>query len=158
MKTLESVLENYNEYETFLDDRFGSRLIQFLTEDQIKQIGFRLKEGVYHQPIEFTEENILKQLKRDVEFGWEKCLDHRGISSGLMADVVVSWCKVLENKFKNLNTENEDYGYYGNRIFKLVNDYYDFGIISEEEYEISWEGCCIEYRKKCESLQIGDEE
>lgn len=33
---------------------------------------------------EWTRENILEQLKSDVEFGFEKALDQRGISASLM--------------------------------------------------------------------------
>lgn len=31
--------------------------------------------------IQWTRENILEQLKSDVEFGFEKALDQRGISA-----------------------------------------------------------------------------
>ena len=81
MKTIKEVLENYKEYEVFLDDRFGVRLCQFLTIEQMKQIGFEYKdqeESNKHKPKEWNEKNILAQLKEDVEFGWEKACDERG--------------------------------------------------------------------------------
>ena len=43
MKQLSEILENYEEYETFLDDRFGRRLCMFLTKEQMRKIGFRLE-------------------------------------------------------------------------------------------------------------------
>lgn len=41
MKTLNEILDNYKDYEIFLDDRFGVRLSQFLTEEQLEKIGFK---------------------------------------------------------------------------------------------------------------------
>jgi len=123
MKTIEEILNNYGEYETFLDDRFGVRLLDFLTEEQAEQIGFKFKEGYEHVPTEFTETNVLKQLKSDIEFGYSKCLNKRGISAELMSDVVRSWCKVLEN-----GLENVDYGWYGDNVFKTIDKYYKFEV------------------------------
>ena len=86
MKTLQEILDNYNKYETSLEDRFGRRLCEFLTVEQMEQIGFELEDEYkeIHKPKEWTEENIIAQLKEDVLFGWEKACDERGISSGLM--------------------------------------------------------------------------
>ena len=39
MKTLQEILDNYKEWEMFLDDRFGARLCSFLTVEQAKAIG-----------------------------------------------------------------------------------------------------------------------
>jgi hypothetical protein len=121
MKTIEEILSNYEkEWATFLDDRFGSRLTQFLTEEQIESIGFKLKEEFKgkHVPVKWTRENILKQLEQDVEFGFEKALDQRSISSGLMFDVVRKWNKVLEEGLENWNENN--YAMYGLPLFKAT--------------------------------------
>lgn len=123
MKTIEEILNNYSEYETFLDDRFGYRFCDFLTVEQAEKLGFKFNEGYNHIPLEWNEENILNQLKQDVEFGYSKCLDRRGFSSELMVNAVLSWCKVLEN-----GLENTDYGYYGDKIFKAVDMEYGFEV------------------------------
>lgn len=73
--------------------------------------------------MEWTEENILKQLKEDVDFGWEKCRAERGISSELMSEVVRRWCRVLENGLEDI-----DYGWYGDNVFNTVDKKYSFGI------------------------------
>lgn len=36
MKTLNEILDNYKDYAVVLDDRFGSRLAKFLTEEHIQ--------------------------------------------------------------------------------------------------------------------------
>lgn len=41
MKTLNEILDNYKDYAVVLDDRFGSRLAKFLTEEQLEKIGFK---------------------------------------------------------------------------------------------------------------------
>lgn len=105
MKTLDEVLNNYKDYSTFLEDRFGSRLCEFLTNDQALNIGFKFKDGYVNEPVEWTKDNILKQLKSDIEFGWSKCVNKRGISAELMSEVVKSWCRVLEN-----GLEETEYG------------------------------------------------
>ena len=38
MKTLNEILDNYKDYAVVLDDRFGSRLAKFLTEEQLEKI------------------------------------------------------------------------------------------------------------------------
>lgn len=123
MKTINEILEDYDEYETALDDRFGLRLVQFLTVEQAEKIGFIFKEEYkeLHMPKEWTEENIIAQLKEDVLFGWEKACNQRGISSSLMYEVVKTWCKVLENGLENFN----DYAPYGMPLFKAVADKYN---------------------------------
>lgn len=97
MKTLDEIVNNYEEWSVFLDDRFGVRLAQFLTQEQLEKIGFKWNEP-YPEPKEWTRENILSQLKEDVEFGFEKALDKRGISASLMFAVVLRWNRVLEGR------------------------------------------------------------
>ena len=133
MKTLEQVLAGHNDAvkdsALVLQDRLGIRLCQFLTEEQAKTIGFGCQEGAtWKPPIPFTEENVLKQLKEDVEFGWEKACGHRGISSELMYDVVLGWCKILENEFADW----DDYAPDGTPLFIAVSKRYGFGIDETE--------------------------
>lgn len=127
MKSIEEILNNYSEYETFLDDRFGRRFADFLTDEQVEKIGFEIKDEFKgkREIKEWTEENIISQLADDLKFGWEKCCDERGISSKLMANVVRSWCKVLENGLEDI-----EYGWYGNNVFKTVAKKY--GVILDE--------------------------
>ena len=127
MKSIEEILDNYSEYETFLDDRFGRIFVDFLTDEQVEKIGCEIKDEFKgkREIKEWTEENIISQLADDLKFGWEKCCDERGISSKLMANVVRSWCKVLENGLEDI-----EYGWYGNNVFKTVAKKY--GVILDE--------------------------
>ena len=66
MKTLDEIVNNYEEWSVFLDDRFGVRLAQFLTQEQLEKIGFKWNsDEPYPEPKEWTRENILSQLKED---------------------------------------------------------------------------------------------
>ena len=100
MKTIKEVLNNYDNYKTVLEDRFGSRFIEFLTPEEMKSIGFELKDEYKKdwKPKEWNEENVIEQLKKDIQFGIEKAENERGISSSLMFEVVKSWLEVLEDE------------------------------------------------------------
>ena len=143
MKTIDEILNNYKEWETVLDDRFGIRLTAFLTEEQCAQIGFTFKDEYKgkHQPKEWTRENILEQLKEDVAFGFEKALDKRGMSSGLMYDVVLKWNRVLEDGLENWNKDK--YAQYGLPLFKATAIKYGWdnpiGDDNGDEYKYSAE-------------------
>lgn len=118
MKTLNEILDNYKDYEIFLDDRFGVRLSQFLTKEQLEKIGFKWdSEEPYPEPKEWTRENILAQLRKDVEFGFEKALDQRGISASLMFYVVLRWNQVLEEGLEDYSEDN--YPMYGFLYLRL---------------------------------------
>lgn len=120
MKTKEYIIENYKEFETPLDDRFGVRFTDFLPVEDWEKVGFRYTENENEkpQPKEWTRENILAQLKQDVEFGFEKALDKRGISAGLMFDVVRSWNRVLEEGLEDWSVYH--YSQYGLPLFKAT--------------------------------------
>ena len=143
MKALQEILDNYKEWEMFLDDRFGVRLCSFLTVEQAKTIGFEFKPeyAATHKPLPWTRENILAQLKKDVEFGFKKALDKRGISSELMFIVVSKWNKVLEEGLENFSEDN--YAQYGLPLFKATAVKYGFdnpiGNDTGSEYKYSAE-------------------
>lgn len=123
MKSLEYVKTHIDEFEQYkwIDPRFIKRFLDFLPVSEWEQYGFRFAgEGDPPVPKDWTEENILSQLRRDVDFGWEKCVDERGISSELMSAVVNAWCKVLEN---GLDLNGND-GYYHRDQFINVAKHY----------------------------------
>jgi hypothetical protein len=72
--------------------------------------------------------NWLSQLKRlpnieeDVEFGFEKALNQRGISSSLMYEVVSMWNWILEEGLEDF----DDYAQYGLPLFKATAVKYGF--------------------------------
>lgn len=119
MKNLEEILKNYKDYKTVIEDRLGRRLCMFLTEEQAKTIGFEKQEGTtWPEPKEWTKENVLEQLKDDVDFGFEKALNQRGISASLMFEVVRGWNTVLEEGLEGWSSE--DYAQYGLPLFKAT--------------------------------------
>ena len=122
MKTLEQV-KNLYKSET-LDGRDLHRLAQFIPKEQLGDFGLELKEGVEHEAIPFTRENVLKQLEKDVEFGFDKALDQRGISASLMFDVVKMWNWILEEGLESWSDKN--YAQYGLPLFKATAVKYGF--------------------------------
>lgn len=139
MKTLDFVIENYKS-ET-LDGRDLNRLAQFIPKERLTEIGLSLKdENAEWKHKEFTRENILEQLKSDVEFGFEKALDKRGLSADMMHSVVQMWNWILEEGLENF----DNYAQYGLPLFKATAVKYGFdNPIGEDEgteYKYSSEG------------------
>ena len=122
MKTLQDVKEQYK-YDT-IDGRDLNRLAKFIPESELKDFGLKLNPEYVgkHQHKEFTKENVLIQLEKDVEFGFEKALNKRGISSSIMAEVVLMWNWILEDGLENF----DEYPMYGLPIFKATAIKYGF--------------------------------
>ena len=134
MLTLDYVKEHLNEIERddFLDKRFTNRFLDYVPCEEWKDFGYNLIEGAEAPtPKEWTEENILEQFKRDVEFGIEKAINHRGISSELMSMVCLSWLDVLEDK----DIDRSLYGYYGSALFRAIDKKYKFGLVDEDTFD-----------------------
>jgi len=121
MKTLEQIFTHKSEC---IDGRDLTRLAAFVTADQLEKLGFALKEGATHKPVQFTRKNVLRRLKNDLAFGFEKALNQRGISASLMYEVVKMWMWVLDDPLADW--DDEDYAQYGLRFFKAVALKYNF--------------------------------
>lgn len=124
MLTKEYILEQVKEgrQSQTLDSRDYSRLSDYFEEEHLGTFEFKLKEGATHTVTDFTQENILKQLETDLEFAFEKALNKRGLSAGMMHEVILMWMWVLEDDLQHL----EDYGHYGLPLFKAVAVKYGF--------------------------------
>ncbi len=126
MKTLEHIAENRK--SQCLDGRDFSRLAQFIPFDMLPKFGItpndewndKEKWDAHIKP--FTRENILKQLEKDVAFGFEKALNKRGISSSLMYEVVQMWNWILEEGLEDF----DNYPMYGLPLFKATAVKYGF--------------------------------
>ena len=135
MRTLDEILSNFN--SNCLDGRDKYRLLKFIPWDIVKNYPDFLDDvsdeycneekwtsEVYSVP--FTRENVLNQLRSDVEFGFEKALNKRGISASLMFDVVRMWNWVLNEDEELTNWPSERYGMYGLPLFKATAVKYGF--------------------------------
>lgn len=116
MKSLEQVLESFT--SKAIDGRDATRLSQFVPEADLGKIAVTVKPEFVgtHEPIEWTRENVLAQLQSDVEFGFEKALDQRGISADLMHECVAMWNRILGEGLEDFDT----YAQYGLPLFKAT--------------------------------------
>lgn len=121
MLQLDYILNNWDKSNSLLGDMFGRRLRQILTVEQAKSIDWEVLKQ-YHNPIEFTKQNVIKQLESDVAFGFKKALEKNLLISKLMFDVVKEWLFILEDPLKNF----DDYSMYGLPLFKIVAVKYGF--------------------------------
>lgn len=137
MKTLQQVLDAIIAKDkgvpAAFDGREIVRLSQFLTSEQCESVGLKFQDEerkVNHdaEVVEFTEANIVSQLKQDVSFGFQKALDKRGLSAACMYSVVLFWMWVLEPEFYDeiATPSDENYAQYGLPLFKKVAIEYGF--------------------------------
>ena len=128
MKTLEQIVNEWPAKSECIDSRDINRLVQFIPYDMLKKLGVTLKEeyddkekwDAEIKPL--TRENILAQLEKDVAFGFEKALDQRGISAGLMYNVIQMWNWILEEGLEDFDS----YAQYGLPLFKATAVKYGF--------------------------------
>lgn len=122
MKTMQQIKEQYK--SRALGGRDTTRLIRFVSEAELSDFDVSLKPeyvGTW-EPIEFTRDNVIAQLRDDVAFGFEKALNQRGISSSLMFDVVRMWNWILEDGLEDF----DEYARYGLPLFKATAVKYGF--------------------------------
>lgn len=118
MKTLEQI---YNDYTSeTLDGRDIYRLMKFVPEEDLLKIGIQLNDEYVgkHKSIAYTRRNVLRQLKNDVKFAFEKALSKRSLSAGIMHDVVLMWNWVLEDGLEDFDKDN--YAQYSLPLFKAT--------------------------------------
>jgi hypothetical protein len=128
-----------------LDGRDYRRLAGFFEAEHLQAFGFEMQAGAGWIAKPWTIDAVLEQLKNDVEFGFEKALNKRGISAGMMYDVVRMWMWVLEDD--ELASPGEDeYAQYGLPLLKAVAIKYGFenhigdDAGDERKYSADWDG------------------
>lgn len=124
MLTKEQVLEAVKtgrESQCF-DCRDYARLLGFFGSEDFATFGFELTAGAEHAPDDWARETVLAQLGRDVNFGFNKALNKRGLSAGMMNAVVRMWLWVLEDELQH----SEEYAQYGLPLLKAVAIKYGF--------------------------------
>lgn len=123
-----------------LDGRDYSRLCNYFPVEDWEKLGFSLKEGEKLPKAKpFTKQNILKQLKGDLEHAFEKALDQRGISSSFMFEVIKMWMWVLEDTLQDW----DEYTMYGLPLYKATAVKHGFNNPIGEDYgnEDKYEEC-----------------
>lgn len=125
-----------------IDGRDLGRVIRYIKFNDIKDL---LKDDVDESEwnktiLDFTEENVLNQLSDDLEFAFEKALNKRGLSAGIMYETIKTYMYILEDEEL---LDFSDYAQYGLPLFKAVAVKYDFenpiGDDDGDEYEYSAE-------------------
>lgn len=119
LPSLEEVIKNFE--SRAIDGRDAHRLALFIKAEDVSKIGLELNDNInpeeYNKDvIEWNEENVMKQIAEDVEFGFEKALNQRGLSAGTMAEVVLMWAKILNEE--SVLAQKDNYAQYGLPIFK----------------------------------------
>lgn len=118
MKSIEEILKYQSQS---LDGRDICRLGSFMTHEQLKEVGLApSKPDVDWVPEEYTRENVIKRLESDLAFAFEKALNKRGLSAGMMFSVIKMWMWVLDEHEDLVNWSDDNYAMYGLPLFKAV--------------------------------------
>lgn len=120
MKTLEQIKELYQ--SKALDGRTLAGLIAFIPEKDLHHFDFNIKEGCVHESVDFTRENVLAELEKDLEYAFAKALDRRSFSAELMYNIIRTWNWILEEGLEDF----DDYEMYGLPLFKATAIKYGF--------------------------------
>lgn len=121
MLTQEQVLTaitSGRESKAWPDSRDYGRLTAFFPKSDLPALGFTMNGEAEHVVKAWTRENIVAELTGDLAYAFEKAMDKRGISSGLMLAVVQMWCWILGED--ELADNEADYAQYGLPILKAV--------------------------------------
>lgn len=120
MKTLETVIKDFKSQT--IDGRDFMRLAKYIPAENLIKMKCDPVEG--HTPADFTRENILEDLKRDLDFAFEKAIDKRGISAACMYYVIKMWTWILEDGLEDWSDDN--YAQYGLPLLKASALKYGF--------------------------------
>lgn len=142
MKSIEEILSY--ESQSF-DGRDLNRLADFMTVEQMQKFDLEVSNPDGWKTEELTRENVLKRLESDLAFAFEKALNKRGLSAGLMYGVVKMWMWVLDEHDDLVNWSDGNYAQYGLPYLKAVALRYglpneigdDAG--DEPQYSADWE-------------------
>lgn len=146
MLTKEQVLNNIVSgmvVSECIDSRDFARLTRFFEATHYEKLGFKAREGIAEtEPVEWTEENFLSELRNDLEFAFEKALDKRGLSANSMYHVVLMWLWILEDPLCVESDREDHYSQYGLPLLKAVAVKYGFPnpIGDDEGNEEKYEG------------------
>jgi hypothetical protein len=100
-----------------------------------------------------TEEEVLADIQRYMEFAWGKARDHRGLSAGRSITKMQAWLWLLdEDDLLLFSMDDSNYPSYGAPILKKICEKYNFPIPEGEDianmaqgfpcYPGCEEGCC----------------
>lgn len=123
MKSFDDALAFVKQWDGAFDGRDKGRFAEFVPFDRCADAGIEPIDGMtaeaWGDVKPWTEEEVLKQLKADAEFGLDKAEGHRGLSSIAMFATVNMWCELLENGLSEGFYES-----YGKSLFEKVLSHY----------------------------------
>jgi hypothetical protein len=109
-----------------MDHRDFNRLAEFMTDAQLLEAGYEITGNSPDRVIApWTREAVMEQFRKDVDFGFEKAIDQRGISAAMMAQVVGMWFYAFQDD-KGLEVLKNQYTQYGLPVFKYAALTYGF--------------------------------
>lgn len=91
------------------------------------------EEGWNKDYIEYTKENVIKEMREYMEFAWDKASNHRGLSANRSITHFTHWLWLLEDdELLNIAEDGTNYAQYGCPILMQICDKYDLPVPDDE--------------------------
>jgi len=153
MKTQEQIVERINQNKATDFFGFGTQDLiwsldfehakPFLADDFIKKVEAGEEKWV-DLP---TDESVKAEITKYLDFAWDKCLGHRGISAGRSIAHFVSWCWLIGDDEAVAFLEDEsNYVPYGAPCLAYLSKRYGFEMPDSEDAKRMARGdSCVPY-------------
>jgi len=106
----------------FLDDEWKDKAAEWIAKPQ-------------------DRDAIINEMMEYVEFAWEKCLDHRGLSAGRSVSKMRGWLWLLgDDEALAFAEDDNNYSNYGAPILRHISVKYSFPIPDDEDTRRMAEG------------------
>jgi hypothetical protein len=143
MRSIDEIVAKIKERQGEGFDFWVEVLIVYLPFKNAKRF---LKEGVgekeWAAPRELTQVNVIDEMRKYMEFAWEKVDSHRGLSTSRSVNKMEAWLWLLES---DLNLEDVPYENYGAPKLAAVCKKFDFLIPDDDAIKRMIEGeSCID--------------
>lgn len=155
MRTQEEIVERIHEVKT--SDWMGTQvddLLDFLTFESAKE--FLKPEATKDkwEILELTKDFVLDAMRKYMDFAWEKCLGHRGISASRSLDHFRAWIWLLGDDQVLKDMEETEYAQYGAPQLRMLCEHYGFiwpeGVVAAQRMSVG-KRCGTDYECGCET-------
>lgn len=150
LRTHAEILEEIQSREGNFLDFTAEVLIEFLPFEVARPLlKSDIKPSEWPEPVPLTREAVVAKMRDYMrEYGWDKALNHRGLSADRTIQKMRAWAWVLRDDVSYFTDDN--YPQYGVPILKTVCETYGFDIPSDSRVERMAKGLpCGDYDGEC---------
>jgi len=139
------------------NDFFGFQqevLVPFLDYENAKEfLKPEVKKVAWKKSqVKLNKETVLEQMKDYMEFAWEKCSGHRGLSASRSLEKMRAWLWLLsDTEMIEFSDDEDNYPNYGAPVLAKISKKYGFKIPKDKPTQNMIKGlaCGVDYECGC---------